>query len=365
MMLTRRSFVKGGVACSAMALVKGCVCGNDAGAWQPEKPWKGFNFVDMLKCPSQALHDADERIRGYFPEEEFLFLRDWGFNFARLALDYRCFTKDGDWERFDEAQLAKLDAAVEYGRQHGIHVQICLHRIPGFCIIQPKEPRDLFYDPLVQGVACDWWKMFARRYRGIPNERLSFNLFNEPPYGLKDQSRYPVVARKLVEAIRDVDPTRYIVADGYHCGRKPIPELDDIPGLAYGFHVYDPREISHYRVVDGLTFPDPCVWPPAGVKDGVAYLRERYYRVWEPALAKGRRVVCGEIGVTRETPQAAALGWVEDNLKLLNEYGMGYAFWSLVGDMGVLNNGRKDVPLEDFHGYKLDRQLLELLREYL
>ena len=28
---------------------------------------------------------------------------------------------------------------------------------------------------------------------------------------------------------------------------------------------------------------------------------------------------------------------------------------------GVLNNGPKDVPLEDFHGYKLDSKILDLL----
>lgn len=346
--------------------MEGCVGGRNVAEWRPAKPWKGFNLLGMFLA--NAGDDvAEERIPGFFPEDEFLFLRDWGFNFARLPLDYRCFVKGGEWNQIDEAQLAKLDAAVEHGRKHGIHVQICLHRIPGFCINPPKEPRDLFYDPVAQDVACYWWETFARRYRNIPNERLSFNLFNEPPYGLKDQSRYPAVARKLIAAIRNVDPSRYIVADGYLCGRKPVPELDDIPNLAYGIHVYDPREISHYKApwIKDLPFPEPCVWPPAGVTDGVAHLREKYYRVWEPTLAKGRQVTCGEFGVWRDAPHTAALGWVEDNLKLLNEYGMGFAFWNLIGGFGVLNNGRKDVPLEDFHGYKLDRKLLDLLRRYI
>ena len=365
-MISRKAFITGASACGAALAFDGCVGGRRVAEWRPEKPWKGFNLLGMFLKDGNRDSPADERICGCFPEDDFLIIRDWGFNFARLPLDYRCFVTDGSWEHIDEAQVAKLDAAVEYGRRHGIHVQICLHRIPGYCINPPKEPKDLFSDPEAQRVACDWWRFFAKRYRGVSNERLSFNLFNEPPFWV-EQSLYPIVARKLIEAIRGVDSNRYIVADGYHCGRKPVPELDDIPNLAYGIHVYDPREISHYKApwINDLQFPEPCVWPPADVKDGVAYLREKYYRIWEPALAKGRTVTCGEFGVWRETPHAAALGWVEDNLKLLNEYGMGYAFWNLRGGFGILNSGRTDVALENFHGLRLDRKLLDLLLEYL
>ena len=34
------------------------------------------------------------------------------------------------------------------------------------------------------------------------------------------------------------------------------------------------------------------------------------------------------------------------------------------GDFGVLDSDRDDVEYEDFHGHKLDRRLLELLRRY-
>ena len=43
--------------------------------------------------------------------------------------------------------------------------------------------------------------------------------------------------------------------------------------------------------------------------------------------------------------------------------GIGYALWQFDGDFGVLNSGRADVAYEDWHGQKLDRKLLELLKK--
>ena len=63
--------------------------------------------------------------------------------------------------------------------------------------------------------------MFARRYRGIPSSRLSFNLMNEP--GKVDEKAYVAVVRKLAEAIRGEDPQRLIIADGLEWGQVPVP----------------------------------------------------------------------------------------------------------------------------------------------
>ena len=38
----------------------------------------------------------DKRISGYFPEDRFQWMEEWGFNFARLPLDYRFFVEKGE-----------------------------------------------------------------------------------------------------------------------------------------------------------------------------------------------------------------------------------------------------------------------------
>ena len=42
----------------------------------------------------------------------------------------------------------------------------------------------------------------------------------------------------------------------------------------------------------------------------------------------------------------------------------GWALWNFRGSFGILDSGREDIRYEDWHGHKLDRQLLELLRKH-
>ena len=88
----------------------------------------GFNLLGMF-CQTK-MAEGDKRIFGYFPEDHFQWMQEWGFNFARLPLDYRFFVEKDDWMKPVESQLAKLDDAVRYGKKYGIHVQINFHRAP-------------------------------------------------------------------------------------------------------------------------------------------------------------------------------------------------------------------------------------------
>ena len=101
--------------------------------------------------------------------------------------------------------------------------------------------------------------MFARRYRGIPSERLSFNLINEP--GQVEPRAYVAVVRKLVEAIRNEDPDRLIISDGLQWGSVPVLGLRELH-IAQATRGYTPMEISHYKAtwVRSESFPDPQ-WP--------------------------------------------------------------------------------------------------------
>ena len=67
-------------------------------------------------------------------------------------------------------------------------------------------------------------------------------------------------------------------------------------------------------------------------------------------------------GAYQVTPHAVTLAWMKDNLDLWEEAGWGWALWNFRGSFGVLDSGRADVRYEEFHGHKLDRRMLELIR---
>lgn len=212
--------------------------------------WRGFNLLEKF---------SKDWSNGPFKEEDFQLIQELGFNFVRLPMDYRVWLKDGDWRAIDDDAIKEIDQAVAWGGQYGVHVCINFHRAPGHTVAEPKETKNLWTDPEAQEVCALHWAYFARRYKGIPSERLSFNLFNEPTDLPCDA--YARVVKIMVDAIRAEDPDRLIIADGLYWGRKPCPELLPL-GVAQATRGYDPMNISHYQAtwVDTSDMSEPT-WP--------------------------------------------------------------------------------------------------------
>jgi endoglucanase len=254
-------------------------------------------------------------------------------------------------------------------------VNLSFHRVPGYCINgRDQEPMDLFRDtPDRMGQALDavvyHWKTFARRYRGIPSSLLSFDLVNEPPK-MTDETRYVEVVRAVVAGIRAEDPARLIVADGKDIGRTPVLGIADL-GVVQSTRGYDPMSVSHWTATwvprdEFETFSYPA-WPlrdDTGKLWDRAALKEKLIDRWQPIVERGVPVHVGEWGCYNRTPHDVAIRWMRDVLSLWQKAGWGHAMWNLKGSFGVLNSDRRDVRYENFRGHKLDRAMLELLKEY-
>lgn len=325
--------------------------------------WYGFNLQAKAEPP------------GGYLEADFALMAEWGFGFARLPLSYWTWGGRDDWFRIDEGALAEIDRAVEYGRQYGIHINLNFHRLPGYCVNgREQEPADLFAAGEARGralkAAVFHWQYFARRYKGIPNDRLSFDLINEPPLGLPEES-YAEVIRALVAGIREIDPGRLIFVDGLDLGQTPAMSLAD-PGLVQSTRGYLPKAVSHYKASwvprgEFETFGPPS-WPlrdDAGRLWDREVLRQEYLEKWRPLVEMGVQVHVGEWGVYNRTPHEVALAWMEDCLSLWQEAGWGHALWQLRGPFGVLDSERRDVRYENYRGHKLDRRMLETIRGHI
>lgn len=332
-------------------------------AAQPRIPrWRGFNLTELTGGrPNQTYRESD-----------FAWMAEWGFDFARLPMSYWTWSDVKAWKVIDERALAPIDQAIEWGRRYGIHINLNFHRIPGYCVNgREREPHQLFdstRDAMERALdaAVHHWRFFAQRYKAIPTSRLSFDLFNEPPF-MADHGRYVEIARALVGAIREHSPERLIVADGADIGQTPVPGLVDL-GLVQSTRGYLPKMVSHYTATwvpknEFESFEQPT-WPMVaadGQRWDRAKLRRELIDKWQPLIAQGVPVHVGEWGCFVKTPHDVALAWMSDLLALWKEAGWGWSMWNLRGSFGIVDSGREDVAYEDFHGHKLDRRMLELL----
>ncbi len=351
--------------------------------------WRGFNLLEKFIFAGK--HEP-------FREDDFRLIAKFGFNFVRLPMDYRGYIVSGDWNRFDEEALGQIDQAVAWGRQYGIHVCLNLHRAPGWTVAKPAEAKDLWSDAGARQAAARHWAMFARRYKGIPNKNLSFNLFNEPS-GVKADAYLALsdeagkeLWRQSLSAGPEQGPWRKNALDPRWKCWQAEGEVE------FNFTLPHPVKSLTLRVVDGdwLTLgllgirasegspeavarltpswdqaPETLCYsaadpskPKLGVPHDRAWLRAQTIPPWQAFAAAGGGVMVGEWGAYQKTPHPVVLGWAEDCLRNWQDAGWGWALWNFRGSFGIFDSGRKDVTYETFEGHQLDRKYLELLQRY-
>jgi endoglucanase len=368
--------------------------------------WYGFNLLEYFSTDPDWMKYFPYKNDGMFLEDDFRWIRDWGFNWVRLPMDYRAWTAP-DLFTINEKQIEPIDRAIRLGEKYGIHVNICLHRAPGICILDTmnekltgiavtKEKTDVFTDPHTLDAFVHQWTFFADRYKGIPSQRLSFNLVNEPivlpnspelaelqrrgpsktadffdPERLQRHAKdYTRVAKEAAGAIRDHDARRIVVTDGYPGGGSPIPDLVGT-GMLQSCHTYNPIQLTHHQcewVRGVLTGAEPLpTWPLKDEKGKVICDRQTLatlFHPWAGLSAQGVPIHFGEMGCYKHTPPDIVLAWFDDTLDIVGELNSGWALWNFRGPFGVLDTERPGTKFEDWKGHKLDRSLLTLLQKH-
>jgi len=92
-----------------------------------------FHLMEKLGVDSVMRIHADPLPGNQpFHEQDFEWLAEWGFDFVRLPIDYRCWVDPDNPARRNEKALREIDQAVDWGRQYGVHVCLNQHTAPGY-----------------------------------------------------------------------------------------------------------------------------------------------------------------------------------------------------------------------------------------
>jgi endoglucanase len=375
----RREFIiKSSIAAGALSLAPQLSFGNSPKKVANKLPkWKGFNLLDYFS-------PNPDNSRPGTQEEYFKWMSDWGFDFVRIPMAYPWYLKidhsknitKKEVRKIDRKQTDKIEELVHQAHKYNLHVSLNLHRAPGFCVNAGfYEPYNLWNDADAQEDFYYHWNFWAKRYKNVSREKISFDLVNEPctREDMNDQhsGRGPVpgdvyrkVAKAAAETIRKHNPDHLVIADGNNVGNDVIPEIVDLD-IGQSCRGYNPAIISHYKAPwvykDTENLPIPK-WPgQVGDRYLSRTMLEDAYQPWIELVKQGVGVHCGECGCWNKTPHDVFLAWFKDVLEILSENGIGFALWEFVGSFGLLNSGREDVAYEDWYGHKLDRKLLDLL----
>jgi endoglucanase len=382
--MNRRNFIKTTLLSAAAVEITGpssiTRVQGASSAGNPLPKWRGFNLTDFNSPnPSSSRRGTTD--------EDLKWMVDWGFDFVRLPMAYPRYVEfdrsqnitPADVYKINEQEVDRMEGFVRKAQDQGLHVSLNLHRAPGYCINAGfYEPYDLWKSKEAQDAFSFHWGMWAKRFKGVPASKISFDLLNEPCLrsDMNDQHAkstvipgdlYRAVAKRATEAIRAAQPDALIIADGNNVGSLVTPELEDLK-IAQSCRGYFPGYISHYKAPWANKDPEKCptpVWP--GEMNGEQFGKSRlesYYQSWIELAKSGVGVHCGECGCWNKTPHAVFLAWFQDVLDILTSNKIGYALWNFRGDFGILDSRREDVVYQDWRGHKLDAKLLALLKSH-
>lgn len=301
-------------------------------------------------------------------------IASWGMDHVRLPIDYMVLEEEENPFHYKEEGFAYIDRCIRWCEANHLNIILDLHRAAGYAFHSLNENK-LFEDEVLQRRFCSLWQEFARRYQHY-GSNVVFELLNEIVE--PDSSRWNMLSRRTVEAIREIDQNRVIILGGNHYNSVfTLKELEEIKddNLVYTFHFYEPHIFTHQRAgwepeMRELDFAMPY---PSGEEVYQQYLqksedfKKRYSceeamdksylrRCLEPALAfrdqRGVSLYCGEYGVIDYAPMDSNLNWHKDLCELLMEYGIGRAVWTYK---------LMSFPMVDENSQVRDSRLIEIV----
>lgn len=269
-------------------------------------------------------------LTAFYGEADARFLGENGLNLIRIAVNYH--HVESDERPFEVLPTAfdHLDRAIEASARHGVYSIIDLHALPGsqnhhwHSDNSTHEPM-LWRHPHFQDRTVNIWRAIADHYKD--NVWVAgYNLMNEPA----DETRAAVgpLYRRLVEAVRGIDPNHTIFLDGNTYSTE-FDMFDDEPwpNTVYTLHDYVPAGLGR-----GGDYP--------GYTDGTwidrDYARQKFLQRSEYARRTGTPIMVGEfapIYTGDERVDAMRRRILADQLEIYREHDVSWTSW-MYKDLG-------------------------------
>ena len=193
----------------------------------------------------------DRLLTQFFDEPDAAFLEQSGLNLARIAVGYKHLEDDARPFEIKGDGFRHLDRAIETLGRHGVYSIVDLHALPGsqnqhWHSDNPTHIAAFWEHRHFQDRVVHLWEAIADHYRGNPWV-AGYNLLNEPA----DESRSVVgpFYRRLVTAIRAVDPDHAVFLDGNTYATEFDVFAEPFDNAVYTLHDYVPAGLGrspHY-----------------------------------------------------------------------------------------------------------------------
>lgn len=290
-----------------------------------------------------------------------------GIQFIRFQADrLEAEDKDfliGDADNFtniNQTDLTLLVEVLDDAYANNQRIILAMFELPGCRSGNESGEKDyrLWHEESFQLQSFEFWRQLSAAVKDHP-AIVAYNILNEPhpelEYGheepnddfinwLDEIKGTPAdlnsFNRKMVEAIREVDPDMPIMIEGYFYSDPigmPFMEVIDDANILYSFHNPAPWQFTSYRAnKKRYSYPDsiPEYWNVPGAKWTIDNLREKLEPVHQ-FIKKNNipvyKIVASEFWCDRRVGGCAE--YFSDLISLYNEQNWHWAFYAFREDM--------------------------------
>lgn len=301
-------------------------------------------FAEELGAEKAAFF-FDRLLDHFLTEDDIAFMKQCGATVVRLSVNYRHFERDDRPFEYLEDGFKRLDQAIAWCAKHDLYVIIDLHAVQGWQNTDwhsdNASRHTLFWsNKHYQDRFVALWEVFAQRYKG--NAAVAgYNVMNEPATGAYSgrfhhahPSKWNIinaVYRRVVEAIRAIDPDHIIFLEGdMYSSRFEGLDAPFVPNLVYSSHNYNAAGFGPGSYPGRINERD---WDRAvqeadfTAHQGYQFMQQHNVPLW-----------VGEFGSAYNGPAAEVpdrLRALDDYLDIFNQHGVHWTTWTYK-DVGVM-----------------------------
>jgi endoglucanase len=222
--------------------------GVNLGGWLLWEPWmwgghllasesKLSSRLESVVSPEEMAKFRREVYDNFITEADIQRISTLGFNVVRVPMNHTIFESGGPGFQI-------LDRLLSWADRYHVFVVLDLHSAPGGqakIFTADSDGGKLLWDsPENQSRTLALWKSIAEHYK---DRRIvaGYDILNEP--APESGSQLADMDRKIVAAIREVDPAHMVIVEGskYASDFSMFPELLSA-NQAYSFHMYTRKQ---------------------------------------------------------------------------------------------------------------------------
>lgn len=291
---------------------------------------RGVNFGGILEAPNSG-----ERAKS-LDRALFVVVREGGFSTIRLPVRFSSHAATTAPYALDEAFMRRVDFAVKTALAENLAIILDFHhyrQMDGDPLDQGEARADLS-DDLLRERFTAIWRQIAERYRAMPQDKVLFELYNEP-HGKTDGEVWNELIASTLKAIRESNPDRFVIVDAGNWATAwgleglVIPPQDR--NLIVSVHNYAPFEFT----MQGASWIEnslPWVGTPCCSPEQIRKIEEPLDIAAAWGKQNDRPIFLGEFGANSIAGYADRVRYTRIMRDAAEKRGFSWAYWDFSSD---------------------------------